>query len=107
MTNERAIIASDQISNRLRYTHGRRRRQTHRDTNRSHEHTSRNLVEARQAIPINYRHPSKLDKNNHFGTLGHTNPRLVIVERSFANTLKTVSNFGSIIWNGEKVFPHE
>ena len=24
MTNERAIIASDQILNRLRYTHGRR-----------------------------------------------------------------------------------
>ena len=49
MTNERAIIASDQISNRLRYTHGRRHRQTHKDTNRSHEHTNRNLVEGRQA----------------------------------------------------------
>ena len=60
MTNERAVIASDQILNRLRYTYGRRHRQTHKETNRSHEHTNRNLVEGRQAIPINYRHPSKL-----------------------------------------------
>ena len=58
MTNERAIIASDQILNRLRYKHGRRHRQTQKDTNRLDEYTNRNLVEGRQAIPINCRHPS-------------------------------------------------